>query len=84
MSIDGTPGGGVMPVEKIRFLTKKGEGNPAVFNYDPATRRRNGLKANKRRTLEQLYEEAKSLGVHGRSDMNKQELAREVDRKKRQ
>lgn len=73
-----------MPVEKIRYLTKKGKGNPAVFDYDPATRHRGGPKLNKRRSLEQLYEEAKSLGVHGRSDMNKQELAREVDRLKRQ
>ena len=35
------------------------------------------------RTREQLYNEAKSLGVEGRSKMNKAQLQRAVDNKKR-
>ena len=35
------------------------------------------------RTREQLYNEAKHLGVDGRSKMNKAQLQRAVDNKKR-
>ena len=35
------------------------------------------------RTREQLYQEARSLGVEGRSHMNKAQLQRAVDNKKR-
>jgi hypothetical protein len=34
------------------------------------------------RTRDQLYNEAKKLGIEGRSNMNKSQLQRAVDRKK--
>ncbi|WP_330460833.1 plasmid stabilization protein [Streptomyces sp. NBC_00820] len=34
-------------------------------------------------TYDQLYNEARQRGVHGRSDMNKEELRRALDAKKR-
>ncbi|MFD7713874.1 plasmid stabilization protein [Streptomyces sp. NPDC059785] len=33
-------------------------------------------------TYDQLYEEAKQRNIHGRSDMNKQQLQRALDKKK--
>ncbi|MEU6576613.1 plasmid stabilization protein [Streptomyces sp. NPDC046805] len=33
-------------------------------------------------TYDQLYEEAKQRGIHGRSDMNKEQLQRALDRRK--
>jgi 3-hydroxyisobutyrate dehydrogenase-like beta-hydroxyacid dehydrogenase len=44
---------------------------------------RSGTNREKGRTREQLYNEAKSLGVDGRSKMNKAQLQRAVDNKKR-
>src|SRR3954465_4991075 len=43
---------------------------------------RSGTNRPKGRTRDQLYEEAKNLGVEGRSTMNKSQLQRAVDRKK--
>ena len=43
---------------------------------------RSGTKRPKGRTRDQLYNEAKSLNVEGRSRMNKAQLQRAVDRKK--
>ena len=43
---------------------------------------RSGTNRPKGRTRDQLYEEAKSLGIEGRSSMNKSQLQRAVDRKK--
>jgi hypothetical protein len=43
---------------------------------------RSGTKRSKGRTREQLYEEAKHLGVEGRSKMNKAQLQRAVSRKR--
>jgi hypothetical protein len=40
---------------------------------------RSGTKRSKGRTREQLYQEAKKLGIEGRSKMNKAALARAVD-----
>jgi hypothetical protein len=51
----------------------------------PSSRRggqRSGTNRPKGRTKEQLYNEAKRLGVSGRSQMNKQQLQRAVSRKK--
>ena len=49
-------------------------------------RRRGGLRSGtsrpKGRTYRQLYNEARSLGIPGRSGMNKAQLQRAVDRKK--
>ena len=44
---------------------------------------RSGSSGPKGRTREQLYNEAKKLGVEGRSQMNKSQLQRAVDGKKR-
>jgi len=44
--------------------------------------RRSGTNRPKGRTRDQLYSEARKLGVSGRSKMNKAQLQRAVDRKK--
>jgi len=53
---------------------------------DMSSGRRGGLRSGtnrpKGRTYEQLYNEAKNLGVEGRSKMNKAQLERAVDRRK--
>jgi hypothetical protein len=43
---------------------------------------RSGTNRPKGRTRDQLYEEAKHLGIDGRSKMNKEQLRRAVDAKK--
>jgi hypothetical protein len=43
---------------------------------------RSGTNRPKGRTKEQLYNEARRLGVEGRSRMNKAQLQRAVDRRK--
>jgi hypothetical protein len=54
---------------------------------DISSGRRGGLRSGKAgprgRTREQLYQEARKLGVEGRSTMNKDQLRRAVDNKKR-
>jgi hypothetical protein len=53
---------------------------------DMSSGRRGGLRSGtnrpKGRTKEQLYNEAKKMGIEGRSKMNKQQLQRAVDRRK--
>ena len=44
--------------------------------------RRSGTRRQKGRTRDQLYEEAKSMGIEGRSKMTKEQLQRAVDRRK--
>lgn len=44
--------------------------------------RRSGTNLPKGRTKEQLYNEARRMGIDGRSKMNKQQLQRAVDRRK--
>ena len=44
--------------------------------------RRSGTARQKGRTRDQLYNEARQLGIDGRSSMNKGQLQRAVDRKK--
>ena len=44
---------------------------------------RSGTNRPKGRTRDQLYNEAKKLNIEGRSRMNKQQLQRAVDRKKK-
>ncbi len=44
--------------------------------------KRSGTKGPKGPTRDQLYNEAKSLGIEGRSSMNKEQLRRAVDAKK--
>ena len=43
---------------------------------------RSGTNRTKGRTQDQLYNEAKQLGIEGRSSMNKDQLQRAVDRRK--
>ena len=43
---------------------------------------RSGTNREKGRTREQLYNEAKKMGIDGRSRMNKSQLQRAVDRRK--
>jgi hypothetical protein len=43
---------------------------------------RSGTSRTKGRTKEQLYNEAKRMGIEGRSSMNKAQLQRAVDRRK--
>jgi plasmid stabilization system protein ParE len=43
---------------------------------------RSGTNRPRGRTKEQLYNEAKRMGIEGRSKMNKQQLQRAVDRRK--
>ena len=43
---------------------------------------RSGTSRPKGRTRDQLYNEARKMGIEGRSKMNKSELERAVDRKK--
>ena len=45
--------------------------------------RRSGTGREKGRTRDQLYNEAKQLNIEGRSSMNKEQLRRAVDRKKK-
>jgi hypothetical protein len=53
---------------------------------DISSGRRGGLRSGtnrpKGRTRDQLYEEAKNLGIEGRSKMNKAQLERAVNRRK--
>jgi len=52
---------------------------------DMPSSRRGGLRSHggpKGRTKEQLYNEARQMGIEGRSGMNKAQLQRAVDRKK--
>ncbi|HEV2774520.1 MAG TPA: hypothetical protein VGV90_02920 [Solirubrobacteraceae bacterium] len=44
---------------------------------------RSGTNREKGRTRDQLYNEAKKLNIEGRSSMNKDQLKRAVDRKKK-
>jgi hypothetical protein len=43
---------------------------------------RSGTNRPKGRTKEQLYNEARRMGIEGRSSMNKAQLQRAVDRRK--
>ena len=52
----------------------------------PSSRRgglRSGTSGPKGRTREQLYNEARQMGIEGRSKMNKAQLQRAADRRKR-
>ena len=52
---------------------------------DISSSRRGGLRSHSGaggRTKEQLYNEAKNMGIDGRSKMNKEQLQRAVDRRK--
>jgi hypothetical protein len=73
-------------VNKERARAGEARSSSRLSRTDISSGRRGGLrsgtKRGKGRTYKQLYEEARKLDVSGRSDMNKAQLQRAVDRKK--
>lgn len=74
-------------VNKERARTGEAKTSSRLSRTDISSGRRGGLRSGTRRakgrTRDQLYEEAKRLGIDGRSKMNKGQLQRAVDAKKR-
>jgi hypothetical protein len=73
-------------VNKERARSGEARESSRSSRRDMSSGRRGGLRSGtnrpKGRTKEQLYNEAKKMGIEGRSKMNKQQLQRAVDRKK--
>ena len=73
-------------VNKERARSGEAKQSSRLSRKDMSSGRRGGLRSGtnrpKGRTKEQLYNEAKRMGVKGRSKMNKQQLERAVDRRK--
>jgi hypothetical protein len=73
-------------VNKERARSGEAKQSSRLSRKDMSSGRRGGLRSGTRRpkgrTKEQLYNEAKKLGIEGRSKMSKQQLERAVDRKK--
>ena len=74
-------------VNKERARGGEARSRSRTSTRDISSGRRGGLRSGKAgprgRTRDQLYAEARHLGVEGRSKMNKAQLQRAVDRKKR-
>lgn len=74
-------------VNKERARSGEARHSSHSSTQDMSSGRRGGLRSGKPgprgRTREQLYQEARKLGVEGRSGMNKAQLQRAVDNKKR-
>ena len=73
-------------VQKERARKGQTKTSSRLSRTDISSSRRGGLRSHggpKGRTRDQLYNEAKNLGVKGRSSMNKDQLRRAVDAKKR-
>jgi hypothetical protein len=73
-------------VQKERARKGQTKTSSRLSRTDISSSRRGGLRSHggpKGRTRDQLYNEAKRLGVKGRSSMNKDQLRRAVDAKKR-
>lgn len=74
-------------VNKERARQGEAKESSRLSRTDISSGRRGGLRSGTRRprgrTRDQLYEEAKDMGIQGRSTMNKEQLQRAVDRKKR-
>jgi hypothetical protein len=74
-------------VNKERARSGESRSSSRSSIKDISSGRRGGLRSGKPgprgRTREQLYQEARHLGVEGRSSMNKAQLQRAVDNKKR-
>jgi hypothetical protein len=73
-------------VNKERAQHGEAKRSSRATREDMPAPRRGGLRSHQGaggRTKEQLYEEAKRMNIEGRSSMNKAELERAVDRKKR-
>jgi hypothetical protein len=73
-------------VNKERARHGEARESSRLSRTDISSGRRGGLRSGRKgprgRTKDQLYEEAKDLGIHGRSKMNKAELERAVSRKR--
>ena len=73
-------------VNKERARAGEAKTSSRLSRQDMSSSRRGGLRSGTRRpkgrTRDQLYEEARKLGIDGRSKMNKEQLQRAVDRKK--
>lgn len=73
-------------VNKTRAQTGEAKQSSRLSRKDMSPSRRGGLRSGtnrpKGRTKEQLYNEAKRMGIDGRSKMSKQQLQRAVDRRK--
>jgi len=73
-------------VQKERARSGESRTRSRTSTRDISSGRRGGLRSGTRgprgRTKEQLYNEAKKLNIEGRSNMNKSQLQRAVDRKK--
>jgi len=73
-------------VNKERARKGQASSSSRLSRTDMSSSRRGGLRSGtsrpKGRTKEQLYNEARRLGVEGRSRMNKAQLQRAVDRRK--
>jgi hypothetical protein len=73
-------------VNKERARSGEARESSRSSTEDISSGRRGGLRSGtnrpRGRTKEQLYNEAKKLGIEGRSKMNKASLQRAVDRKK--
>jgi hypothetical protein len=74
-------------VNKERARSGESRTRSRTSTQDMSSSRRGGQRSGtdrpKGRTRDQLYNEAKSLGVEGRSKMTKAQLQRAVDNKKR-
>jgi hypothetical protein len=73
-------------VNKERARSGEAKTSSRSSREDMSSGRRGGLRSGtnrpKGRTKEQLYNEAKAMGIEGRSRMNKAQLQRAVDRRK--
>jgi plasmid stabilization system protein ParE len=73
-------------VNKERAQAGEAKTSSRTSRQDMSSSRRGGLRSGtdrlKGRTKEQLYNEAKKMGIAGRSRMNKAQLQRAVDRRK--
>jgi hypothetical protein len=74
-------------VNKERARSGEAKTSSRTSTSDISSGRRGGLRSGKPgprgRTREQLYQEARSLGIEGRSHMNKAQLQRAVDNQQR-
>lgn len=73
-------------VNKERARSGESRTRSRTSTQDMSSSRRGGQRSGtdrpKGRTRDQLYDEARKLGVEGRSNMNKAQLQRAVDRRK--
>ena len=74
-------------VNKERARSGEARSSSKLSKTDVSSSRRGGLRSGtnrpKGRTRDQLYQEARKLGIEGRSKMNKAQLRRAVDRRKK-